>query len=125
MRELSASETEILDLLDQKIQRIEKKLEPFQELIDQKQRLQRTRATLLQERGGGGTGSRSNGATLTTEQVEKVFADQEEKYLAVADIAKATGFPDSTVRSHLHRKRDQKYHQKGDKWRLIGREQEE
>jgi Fic family protein len=122
MRELSTSETEILDLLDQKIQRIEKKLEPFQELIDQKQRLQRTRATLLQERGG--TGRSGNGATLTTEQVEKVFADQEEKYLAVADIAKATGFPDSTVRSHLHRKRDQKYHQKGDKWRLIGRSEE-
>lgn len=126
MRELSDAEQKILDSVDEQIDKVDHKLKPFQELIEQKQRLTKVKATLLNERVGSSRSSSSGYAQLTHEQVTKAFQDATSRYLSVAELAQATGAPDSTVRSHLNRGRDSMYKKRSsdNAWRIIGEESE-
>lgn len=123
MRDLSDAEQEIIDTIDSQIAKLDRKLEPFNELIQERQRLRKAKAILLGESAGPRAGGGAN-TQLTADQVRHAFRESKERYLSVADLAKATGAPDSTVRSHLNRGKGTSYKKKGDNWRLIGGEEQ-
>lgn len=124
MEKLSAPKKAILDVLDEQIGELEKKLEKVQPLINELAQLRRTRATLLSERTT--TGSVGSGTRLTMEQVIHALRESEWESMSVTDLAKELGVNDNTMRSHLNRHKDVRYRQNGDgEWSLIGEEEEE
>lgn len=126
MRELTPTEQTIVDAIDEQLEKINRKLEPFKELLEQQQRLNKTKATLLNERVGSPGRGQGGYTQLTHEQVENAFRSHQkqnsgERYMTVSEISHATGTPDSTVRSHLNRGRTTgMYKRKDGKWRLTG-----
>jgi len=124
VEKLSAPKKAILDVLDEQIGELEKKLEKVQPLINELAQLRRTRATLLSERTT--TGSVGSGTRLTMEQVIHALRESEWESMSVTDLAKELGVNDNTMRSHLNRHKDVRYRQNGDgEWSLIGEEEEE
>jgi hypothetical protein len=123
MEQLTQRKTAVLDVLDEQIAQLEKKLEKAKPLFDELNQLKQTRRVLLSERmttgGGGATGPR-----LSMEEVIRVMDDSEG--MSVSAISEAVGFSENTVRSHLNRHKDVRYEQNGDGlWSLIGESDEE
>ena len=123
MEELTQRKSAVLDVLDEQIAVLEKKLEKAKPLFDELNQLKQTRRVLLSERmttGGGG----ASGPRLSMEEVIRVLDDEEG--MSVAAIAEAVGFSENTVHSHLNRHKDVRYEQNGDGlWSLIGESDEE
>jgi len=121
MQKLTQRKQNVLAILNEEIEELEKKLEKFQPFIDELAQLKKTRATLLSERST--TGAVSGRTQLTMEMVVHAFNGHDE--LTVQDLAAAVGVDSTIVRSHLNRYRDQRYEKDGDNWRLIGTTEEE
>jgi response regulator of citrate/malate metabolism len=118
VEQLSTRKAAVLDILDEQIALLEKKLAKAQPLFDELNQLKRTRATLLTERSV--TGGISKNTRITMEQVIQAMREHDEPISAV-DLAKVLGVDDSVARSHLNRHKDLRYRQNGDKlWSLIG-----
>jgi len=121
MQKVSTRQNAVLDVLDVQIQELETKLQKVQPLIDELANLKRARAALLNERGTTG-GIRST-TRLTMEEVVHTMGD---KSWTPADLAEALSVDVNTVRSHLNRYKDERYHKNGDNtWRLLGEEPED
>jgi DNA-binding NarL/FixJ family response regulator len=123
MEELTSRKSAVLDVLDEQIAMLEKKLEKAKPLFDELNQLKQTRRVLLSERmttgGGGATGPR-----LSMEEVIRVMDNEEG--MSVSAISEAVGFSENTVRSHLNRHKDVRYEQNGDGlWSLIGESTDE
>ena len=118
MEKVSRRQQAVLDVLDEEIRELQEKLTKVQPLIDELNRLKRTRATLLNERGT--TGKISNGTRLTMEEV--IVALREMGGAATPnDLAERLAVDDNTVRSHLNRHKDSRYAKLSDgQWQLIG-----
>jgi len=123
MQKVSKRQQNVLDVLDEEIRELQEKLEKVQPLIDELNRLKRTRATLLNERGT--TGRISNGTRLTMEEV--IVALREMGGAATPnDLAQRLAVDDNIVRSHLNRHKDSRYtKQDNGEWALIGDEGED
>ena len=123
MEELTSRKSAVLDVLDEQIAMLEKKLEKAKPLFDELNQLKQTRRVLLSERmttGGGG----ASGPRLSMEEV--INSMNGEEGMSVSAIAEAVGFPENTVRSHLNRHKDVRYEQNGDGlWSLIGESTDE
>lgn len=119
---LSPRKALILDILDEQIDELEKKLKKVQPLLDELNQLKRTRATLLSERTT--TGAVSSTTRITMEQVIQALRELEGSGTPV-QIAEAIGVSDSTVRSHLNRHKNVRYRKNGDEWALIGDDEDE
>lgn len=124
MEELTQRQTRVLDILDEEIEALEKKLAKVQPYIDELNKLRQTRRVLLSERqltGGGGVA----GPRLSMEEVITAMRSAD-RGMTVSDLAEAVGFNESTVRSHLNRHKDERYEKNGDGlWSLIGEEDED
>lgn len=119
MRELSAEEAAILESIDTQLKKINKKLHKVQPLIDQKNRLTKLRAILLDEKST--TGSVRSG--LSMEVVITYLT--EHGSATVSEIADHVGVEPNTVRAHLNRHKDERYRVDADKkWSLIGKKKE-
>lgn len=118
MEQLTSRKSAVLDVLDEQIAALEKKLEKAKPLFDELNQLKQTRRVLLSERmttGGGG----ASGPRLSMEEV--INAMDEDEGMSVSAIAEAVGFSENTVRSHLNRHKDVRYSVNGDGlWSLIG-----
>jgi response regulator of citrate/malate metabolism len=123
MEDLTSRQERVLEVLDEQIDLLDKKLKKVQPLIDELSKLRKTRATLLNERGPTG-GVRGN--TLTMESVIHAFNKLGGEATA-PQIADIVGSTDTTVRSHLNRHKGSRYEQTDERgvWRLIGNEEEE
>ena len=117
MEELTQRKTAVLDVLDEQIEALEKKLAKYKPFFDELNTLKQTRRVLLSERmttGGGG----HSGPRLSMEEVIRALDGEEG--MSVAAVSEAVGFSENTVRSHLNRHKDVRYHQNGDGlWSLI------
>jgi predicted HTH transcriptional regulator len=118
MQKVSRRQQSVLDVLDEEIRDLSEKLAKVQPMIDELNRLKRTRATLLNERGT--TGNVSNGTRLTME--EMIVALREMDGVATPnDLAERLSVDVNTVRSHLNRHKDSRYAKNDDNtWSLIG-----
>lgn len=96
----------VLDVIDERIAALEKKLERAQPLVDELNRLRQTRRTLLNEKSAT-SGPGHSGPRLTMEEV--VHFLQENGPSSAQDISTALGFPSHTVRSHLSRGKGTRY----------------
>lgn len=122
MDKVTTRQQAVLDVLDEQIEELEVKLAKAQPIINELNRLKKTRQTLLAERSPtGGVGRK---AKLTMEQV--IHAFREHGDMSPNELADRTGVDPTIARSHLNRYRDQRYEQ-GDNgnWRLIGEEGDE
>jgi predicted transcriptional regulator len=123
MEELTSRKSAVLDVLDEQIAMLEKKLEKAKPLFDELNQLKQTRRVLLSERmttGGGG----ASGPRLSMEEVINSMTDEEG--MSVSAIAEAVGFSENTVRSHLNRHKDVRYEQNGGGlWTLFGESTDE
>jgi DNA-binding transcriptional ArsR family regulator len=119
MQELSERKSKILDVIDEEIKALEKKLERVQPLVDELNQLRKTRMTLLSERSV--TGAVSNRTQLTMETVIHALRENGNDGMTPGELAEAVGVDASVVRSHLNRYSDTRYRKNGDnKWYLIG-----
>ena len=117
MEKVSTRKQAILDVLDEQIEALERRLAKAQPLFDELQQLKRTRATLLNERGT--TGNVRAGTQVTMEEVV-AYLDEHGPSLP-NDIATALHQDPNTVRSHLNRHKEVRYDKNGDgRWHLIG-----
>jgi hypothetical protein len=117
MEKVTPRQQAVLDILDEQIDALEEKLKKVQPIIDELQRLKRTRATLLNERGT--TGKISASTRLTMEEV--IHTLRELGPSTPNAIAEKLGVDVTVVRSHLNRYRDQRYDRNGEgTWHLIG-----
>lgn len=85
-----------LDNIDKRIARIAKMLHPFEDLIEQRNKLQAARRALLNDRAttsGGGRG-------ITQAEVVNAIGDD---VLTVHEIAQKLGTTEAVVRGHLNR----------------------
>jgi hypothetical protein len=103
--------------MDKRIRIINKKLEPFEALIEQRKKIEASRRALLSERAptnGGGRG-------LTQEEVVNWMRNEEGLH-TVYEIAQGLGANEAAVRSHLSRGKDERFTQTFDgnqkKWEL-------
>jgi DNA-binding NarL/FixJ family response regulator len=117
MQKVSIPQQAVLDVLDEQIKKKEKMLAKVQPHIDELNRLKRTRATLLNERGT--TGSIGSGTRLTMEEVIVAMREAGGSATPTA-IAERLSVDVNTVRSHLNRHKDSRYTKDGDEWTLIG-----
>jgi hypothetical protein len=119
MEKLTARKQAILDVLDDQIDELEKKLAKVQPLINELNQLKATRRTLLAEKGNtGGAGHPST--QLTMEMVINYMREHEDG-VEPADIAEHYGVPGTIVRSHLSRHNGTRYARDEDGlWGLIG-----
>lgn len=120
---LTNSQQIVLDALDVEIEKWETKLAKVQPMINELNRLKKTRATLLAERSTtGGVGGGRRNAQLTMETV--IHAFREHGDMSATELAERTGVDATIARSHLNRYRDQRYAQTDNGgWRLIGEEE--
>jgi CHASE3 domain sensor protein len=106
--------------IDQRIQRINKKLAPFDELIEKRNKLQAARRALLSERAptaGGGRG---------TTQEEVVDALRKLGSATVHQLAQQLGATEGAVRGHLNRGKDERFTRKENmEWVLREPEKDE
>jgi DNA-binding transcriptional ArsR family regulator len=123
MQELSERKSKILDVLDEEIKALEKKLERVQPLVDELNQLRKTRMTLLSERSV--TGAVSNRTQLTMESVIQAMRSNNAGFTA-GELAEGLGVDASVVRSHLNRYNETRYRKNGEgKWYLIGEQDDE
>lgn len=107
----------VLDVLDEQIAQLEKKLEKIQPFIEELNRLRQTKRVLLSEKGvtGGGGNPRTR---LSQEEV--ILWLRNNGPAKPGAIAEGLGVPGGTVRSHLARFKDQTYESNGGgEWSLI------
>ena len=124
MEQLTRTQNAVLEVLDDEIEKLEKKLAKVQPYIDELTRLKRTRATLLSERSV--TGGISRGTRLTMEEVIRAFRDNDNEPITPNDLAKELGVDVTVVRSHLNRHADVRYRKNGNgMWTMIGEGNEE
>jgi len=117
---LTTSQQAVLDVLDEQIERYEKRLAKVQPLINQLNQLKQTRRVLLSEKGTTGGGGR--GDTQLTQEMVINFMREADGPVQPEDIAKHYGVPGASVRSHLNRHKNHTYERNGDGWALIGEE---
>jgi hypothetical protein len=124
MEKVSTRKSAVLEVLDEQIELLEKKLVKVQPLVDELNQLKKTRATLLSERTTtGGLGGRTR---LNMESVIHALRENDNDPMTPSEIASAIGTDDTVVRSHLNRHADVRYRKNGDgKWHLIGEDNEE
>lgn len=123
MEKLSERKNAVLDVLDEQIAVLEKRLQKVQPLVNELNQLKATRRTLLSERGV--TGGAGNGRVqLSMESV--IHYLREHGPAMPQDISEALGVPGATVRSHLNRNKDIRYqHDPDEGWSLIGEESDD
>jgi len=116
---ISGRKQKIIDLIDEQIAVLDSKLAKYQPLFDERSTLLKSRAMLMNEKGGTGKG-------VTTGQVRDVFEKLESASLSAPQIADELGMNQSTVRSHLSRHAGVHY-EKGDDgtWSLLEEDEEE
>lgn len=117
MEELTEAKQAILDVIDVELEKINKRLRKYEPLIAERNKLQQTRRTLLDERSSTGGGGR-NGARLTMESV--IHYLRENGASTPQDVADAVGVPAASVRSHFNRHKNERYaSDEPGIWRLI------
>lgn len=104
----------LVDAIDKRLKAIDKKLLPFQGLIDQKNKLQASRRALLAERS---TTSNGGGKGLSQEEVVNWMTQHEGPH-TVFEIAQGLSVTESVVRGHLNRGKDERFEKDGNKWDL-------
>jgi hypothetical protein len=111
---ISPAKQAILDITEEQLRKIEKKLAPFKELIQEQKDLLRVRSQILSERGG------SRG-TINPETIRAYFSKRDNAPASVSRIARKLSIDPSALRSHLHRGKDKSYlqNEEGD-WSVIG-----
>jgi hypothetical protein len=98
----------VLDILDEKIEELEKRLEKVQPYVDELNRLRDTRRVLLSEKGvTSGRGGGSAGPQLSMEEVVRFL--QENGPSGAQASADGVGFDAHRVRSHLSRNKGIRY----------------
>jgi hypothetical protein len=109
-------------VIDEQIEELEEKLKKAQPMIDELNKLKRTRATLLDERRTTSGGGRAN-AQLTMETM--IHDLRTNGPSTPQEAADRLGISVTIVRSHLNRYADERYEKVEDgKWRLIGNDDE-
>jgi hypothetical protein len=117
MEKVSARKSAVLEVLDEQIGELERKLAKAQPLFDELNQLKRARATLLSERSV--TGNVRAGTQVTMEEV--IHFLRENGPSSPPAIATGINADANTVRSHLNRHKDVRYMKNGDgNWSLIG-----
>jgi hypothetical protein len=116
--EITQQQQAVLTVLDEQIAELERKLAEVQPLIDELNRLKRTRATLLSERPAQSRVGRR--PQLTADAVVQAFREHGD--MTANQLADRTGVDPTVARSHLNRYRDDRYTQGADGvWSLIAR----
>lgn len=113
MEALSARKERVLEALDAEIEELEKKLAKYQPFIDELNQLRQTRKVLLNERSV----TQGRRGSLDMETVIHFLTENGQS--SVREIAEGIGFPDTTVRAHLHRHKGTRYEQNGEGWLLT------
>lgn len=124
MEELKESQTLVLNVLDEQIEKLERKLKKVQPLINELNQLRATRRVLLSEKGTTGGGGAAARAKLTQEEVIH-FMREADGPVKPAEIAQHFSVDGTVVRSHLNRHKDTTYSLNGEGWSLIGADEEE
>lgn len=125
MDELTRRQQAVLEVIDEQIAQLEKRLEKARPLIEDLERLKQTRRVLLSEKAmTGGRGSAGR-AQLTQEEVITVMRDRPEG-VTPAHITERLGVDGTIVRSHLNRHKDTTYKRNDDGlWVYIGEDSDE
>jgi len=123
MDELRPSQNAVLEVLDEQIDRLEKKLAKVQPYINELNKLKQTRRVLLDERGTTGGRGNAGRAQLTQEEVIQVMRDRPEG-VTPAHISERLGVDGTIVRSHLNRHKDTTYERNDEGlWVYLGADQ--
>lgn len=131
MRKLTNREDTILDILDEQIEELEKKLQKVQPLFDELNRLRKARAVMLDERSTTGNprgGTKTNlGRGSQGAQMETIISYlREHGDASTSELAEYVGTTPGSIRAHLNRYRDERYRQNGEgNWSLIGEDRKE
>jgi hypothetical protein len=125
MDAITETQQAVLDVLDEHINKLERRLAKVQPLIDELNKLKQTRMTLLSVRGVTSGGVR-NGTKLTMESVIQAMRDHDETTVNAIQLSQVLGVDPTVIRSHLNRYKDERYEQvsRGE-WRLIGENTED
>lgn len=125
MEEIAPEVQPVLDILDEQIEKLEKKLAKVQPYINRLNKLKQTRRVLLDEKGLTGGKGNAGRAQLTQEEVITVMRDRPQG-VTPAHISERLGVDGTTVRSHLNRHKDTTY-QRNDEglWVYIGDNEED
>ena len=125
MDEVSAEAQAVLDVLDEQIEKLEKKLAKVQPFINRLNKLKQTRRVLLDEKGTTGGRGNAGRAQLTQEEVIVVMKDRPDG-VTPAHISERLGVDGTIVRSHLNRHKDTTYERNDEGlWVYIGAEGDE
>lgn len=124
MDQISKRQSAVLEVLDEQIEALEKRLTKVQPLINELNQLKQTRRVLLSEKGNTSGGGRS-GVQLTQEQV--IHFLRENGPSTPQQIADGCGVANTVVRSHLSRHKDTTYnYDPEDKlWSYMGEDEDE
>lgn len=132
MRKLSNREDSVLDILDEQIGELEKKLQKVQPLFDELNRLRKARAVMLDERSLTGKprgGTKTNlGAGSQGSQMETIITYlREHGEASTKELAEYVGTSVGSIRAHLNRYRDERYRQNNGSgnWSLIGEDRKD
>jgi hypothetical protein len=107
--------TPLVESINKRLRAIDKKLEPFQGLIEQKRRLEGSRRVLLAERAATANGG---GKGLSQEEVVQWMTQNPGPH-TVYEIAQGLSTTESVVRGHLNRGKDERFEKLDNKkWEL-------
>jgi DNA repair exonuclease SbcCD ATPase subunit len=119
MRKLSPREKVVLEALDEEIEELEAKLQKVQPLFDELQRLRKARSVMLDERSTTGKPRGKNGGGAQMETIITYL--REHATATTTELAEYVGTTVPTIRAHLNRYKDERYHTDGNgTWSLIG-----
>jgi hypothetical protein len=106
--------------IEQELERVNRQLEGYDELLAERRRLLAARAALTGggEQPGGGVGRRR----ISQEDVAAWLASNPDSW--PAEIARGLGVPVTNVSAHLHRGKETRFLRGGSGWRLRRHEGE-
>jgi hypothetical protein len=107
--------TPLVESINKRLRAIDKKLEPFQGLIEQKRRLEGSRRVLLAERAATANGG---GKGLSQEEVVQWMTQNRGTVHTVYQIAQGLSTTESVVRGHLNRGKDERFEKDNNQWEL-------
>jgi hypothetical protein len=98
--------------IDQELDRVNKGLSGYEQLLRERERLLAARAALTGERPGGG----STGSRTSQDDVAAYLAEHPDSW--PAEIAGALGVPVTNVSAHLYRGKSTRFERGKDGWRV-------